>query len=421
MTTLAASLTEQTTNSKPIKAQPVAYGIACMLLVFIGKVHELIPALQAMPVGKVVVALSVFLYFRSSRLKSTVSLFSFPQMRYYWGIVLLMFLSVPFGVWPGHSVDFIKGGLINSIVFFMLIAVTLQSQEDLLIVFYGYFGAIAVLTVASMLAWTMPRVAVGNTYDPNDLALLMVMALPVFIYALVEISGLKKIAVIVLIGLIVLTIIKTMSRGGFLGLLAVGAVIVAKEWKRNTGKILLGGIVIALFFSFFASNQFIDRMKSITSSEDDYNKTADYGRLAHWGRAITMIKEQPWLGHGVACTAEAAGKRFSYMSRYAWQTSHNCFLQIGVDLGVGGILFLFLIVTTSIRRLRSLRNLARSETKRWKRVLWWSHGLETGMYGYLVSAFFLSQAYFNTLYFYVAMSIVLEKIVRTDMRQVGLS
>jgi hypothetical protein len=103
-------------------------------------------------------------------------------------------------------------------------------------------------------------VEAGIFADPNDLALLFNTSVPLLLYFLFE----RKRKLISLAGLIlVLTaVMLTYSRGGFVGLCAVGVGYFLLSRKRGKGALPLI-VVIALCFWVLAPQDYKDRISTI--------------------------------------------------------------------------------------------------------------------------------------------------------------
>jgi O-antigen ligase len=71
---------------------------------------------------------------------------------------------------------------------------------------------------------------------------------------------------------------------------------------------------------------------STLSGEQDYNFNARDGRIEIWKRGIGMMLSHPGLGIGVTAFMYANGAM-----AHSWMNAHNAFVQIGAELGVGGL------------------------------------------------------------------------------------
>ena len=110
----------------------------------------------------------------------------------------------------------------------------------------------------------------------------MICVLPFVVFGFFEEKGIKKLFLLLNVGLMITVIILTRSRGGFIGLLVVGAVILFKTFKRSkllTGLILVGFLAI---FTFLTPSGYWERMETIVEPGDDYNIYSPAGRIEVW-------------------------------------------------------------------------------------------------------------------------------------------
>ncbi len=108
---------------------------------------------------------------------------------------------------------------------------------------------------------------------------------------------------------------------------------------------------------------------------------------------------------------EASGRKAG-----RWNTAHNSFLQIGVELGVAGLIIFLSMLARTIRDLRRVQFLYMGSPDSPEPYL--ASMLEVSLYGFVVGGFFLSQAYSPLLYLIIGLSVVLGRMAA--MEQPGL-
>jgi len=223
-----------------------------------------------------------------------------------------------------------------------------------------------------------------------------------------------------LLALLVMGIIDTQSRGGFLGLVAVTLVCVY-QYKRVTGINIFNikiAAVIALFCGvlyFAGGEQYSNRISSIFNPENNYNYTEESGRLTIWRQGFSLMLDNPFLGVGVDAFESALGRAFR-LDEGQWQTAHNSFLQVGAELGIPGLLaFCFIIVSTLAHLKRTVAaqivpkaNAGGDSQKKPKQKLdlvpTTAYSLIGSWTGFIVSGSFLSVAYGNLIFFLMGTS-----------------
>jgi hypothetical protein len=160
----------------------------------------------------------------------------------------------------------------------------------------------------------------GIFNDPNDLALVLITAIPLCLYWLTDPKRKAArplwIAVLMVLGY---ALALTYSRGGFLALLAGLLVMFQVRFggKKSLGLALL---VLPLLFLVFAG-----RMTSISASEG-----TGQSRIQLWSDGLTFFQQAPFFGIGM--------DGYSKVSRHV---AHNSYIHCYAELGLfGGTLFL---------------------------------------------------------------------------------
>lgn len=205
------------------------------------------------------------------------------------------------------------------------------------------------------------------------------------------------------------------SRGGFLGLIAVGIALFFLVNRVALAKRLafLGAVVIALAIT--APAGYWDQMKTILNPTEDYNWNAESGRRNVAKRGIGYMMSRPITGLGVDNFPRAEGtisegardRDWGRDLGVRWTAAHNSFVQIGAETGIPGLMvFCSIVFGGIIAMLRVRRRLPRA----------WAHGdeeerflfyaaqyLPVSLVGFAVTAFFVSFAYLDTIYILAAL------------------
>ena len=151
-----------------------------------------------------------------------------------------------------------------------------------------------------------------------------------------------------------------------------------------------------------ASDQYWQQMGTITS-ESDYNRTGETGRLQIWERGIGYMLGHPVLGVGPSNFQTAEGtisplaERQQFGIGVRWSAAHNTFIQAGAELGFPGLFFFTAMLVTAFRAQRqSFRNASRStDTGRGPEL---TRALTASLIGFLIGSIFLSLTYSEMLY-----------------------
>jgi O-antigen ligase len=328
---------------------------------------------------------------------------------------LLACLSVPFALSMGTAGSFMIDAFSKVLLTFFLLVVAIRGPRDLYLFVWayvlgcGFLVYLSIFTFAMQYAGTIQRLGGLYFYDSNDLGVVLTAGIPLCL-VLLQNSGKigKATSGLILLG-IGASLARSGSRGGFLGLLAVG--IALFFLLRNVSVLKRVGAVVVLAAGLFAMAPagYWSQMESMTEPTDDYNWTSPYGRKAVAERGMNYMLDHPVVGVGVGNFQRAEGLlaeesivRAQSNLPYRWSAAHNSFVQAGAELGIPGLLLFCSLVFGSILGMARLRKrLPRSWGRRGG-----EHGflydlatyLPVSMVGFAVAGFFVSFAYHDVLY-----------------------
>lgn len=385
------------------RSNAAVYGLALLVVIYIGKIQELIPDFDNYSIGKIVVAASVLLYLMAPK-TNRHSLFDYPQVKYVLGILLLATITSPFSVWPGGSFSYITQVYMKTLFFFFLLITIVSNAAEINKIAWGAVFAVSFLSIAVLLGDQEGRVYATNTYDRNDLAFVMVTFLPIVYYMMKSKTGVVKIILSAVMVLMLVSVLVSASRGGFVGLVVVGVAIFLKHGK-SLKQAVLPLIVTVVVFNLFASAAYWERMSTIMNLQQDYNMTAVVGRIEVWKHGLSMMASHPLFGVGMSAFDVAEGHMHSGAGK--WSAAHNSFIQIGGELGIIALVLFVKLLTSSIKSLRECRLSDKSGVL----PSWLLDGTEVAFYGYITTGFFLSQAYSAVLFLLIGLAILARKVL----------
>lgn len=382
-----------------IRVPVLAAGL--LVLVFIGRLQEVITVLAPLRLGLIVLVLNAFVLlatfdFRDLRFKMRI----LPQPKLLLVILALALFTVPFSVWPGGSLEFISNSFVRNVFAFFVLLHVMRNERDIQGIVWAGLASVFLLGALGLLGHAGGRLQVSSTYDANDLAYIMNCFIPLAYYISRSGNKLLKLCCYLLLGLMIVVVINTASRGGFIGLASIFVIILFKE-RRHKLKIIVLAAFVGLIVLYFAGPEYWQRMGTIVD-ESDYNYEAGGGRIELWKRGIGMMMDNPLIGAGIGQYNVAEGLLHQGESGWKWSTAHNSFLQIGVELGFPGLIAYLLMIIKSIVVSRKLQiTPGPFETSKFLAAT--ASGLEVGFYGYCVSSIFLSQAYSSVLLYFLAL------------------
>jgi O-antigen ligase len=179
--------------------------------------------------------------------------------------------------------------------------------------------------------------------------------------------------------------------------------------KKSWIALLIVPAAIAAILVIYGQDEYFGRIATITDTENNYNYTAEAGRLAVWKRGLEMMAANPLLGVGVDAFASAEGEMHSGVGK--WSTAHNTFLQVGAELGVPGFLAFCIILGSLIRKSHRIGS-SLGSTRVFQ--MFTSHALVGSLVGFIVGSFFLSLAYGNITYLLFGIAFAFLNIPKRD-------
>ena len=386
---------------------PLLVTMLFLVLIIVTRVQELFTFLLPFRIALIGSLVAFLIFLLGSRTGKPVNLMRIPQVKMMLVIYLLCFFSIPFSVYRRQSFEFTAMKFSIILLFFFLLLYSVKNYNDLRKVIWTYIFGVLLLTlftVMSGIVGGIERPSSSNTYDTNDIAAIIVVTLPIIYFFMMDLNGIKKLFLFCSIVVMIFALILTSSRGGFLGLLAVSILLFFKDSARSWAFRISVAILLIFSFILFAPASYKNRMATITA-EEDYNRTLKGGRIELWKEGIGLILKSPITGMGAGAIDTALGT-----SSGVWKTTHNSFIQIGVELGVGGFILLIALLRSSISRVRRFRIEHFQQKSQAGKHVWLATALEISLWGYCVVGFFLSWAYSSVFLFLIALCAILNKL-----------
>ena len=129
-----------------------------------------------------------------------------------------------------------------------------------------------------------------------------------------------------------------------------------------------------------------------------------------WKRGIDYMMTYPVFGVGVGAFPMAEGtlalearEQRQYGRNVKWSAAHNPFIQIGAELGVLGLIAFVALLVGAFRTLSKVRRGSPAEAAMLAQLL------TACLVGFMVGAFFSSQAYASYLYMLLGMIVGLAR------------
>jgi O-antigen ligase len=327
--------------------------------------------------------------------------FRSPQARLFAGLLLGVLISATLNssaVWA-----LVKYFALVMFMPFVLTAV--QTRDDLRRVIQTMVVAMTVVVPYALWQTTRwnGRLGVG-LYEPNYFAANLVLVVPLaFALAGSETVAVRRALWAAAGCVLVVAVLLTSSRGGYLGLVVAGLVYA----YRRRGIV---AAVAALVFLVIAAAPMDVGQRALATIATDRPPPPGVAESTHahkalfWG-GLQMVADAPIFGVGP--------QRFrDYSRRYTGldisYIAHNTYLELAAEAGVPVLVLFLLLVATAVGTLGRAARLHYADEDRAFAV--WADGLRTGLIGFAVAGFFISAQYEKPFWLMIFLSIVVGRL-----------
>ena len=403
-----ASVRSHTSRRGPLFGAYVA--LLLFMLIYYARPEDWIPGLSHAPLAKIAGILAVLALVFSLR---HIPL-RLPREVVFLSLLLgqLFVASFMSPVWRGGALqETLNFAKVLIIILTIITAVTTSQRLRLLIL----TQAVSVSGIAAVTIWKghlalgrLLGILGGNYADPNDLALAIVMSLPLCLALLfLSRSGLRKIVWSITIIVMIYAIFITGSRGGFLSLIVTGAVGLWDLAIRGRRRYLLViatllGVIVMLYWG----GMLVGRLEGTFNPKEDIAAAYSSAKIRQevFWRSVEVTKEHPLFGVGPGNFVQVSNK---------WLVAHNSFTQMSSEGGVPALIFYVLILWSGFMNIRATRRFAKGQ----RQAILLAKGLHASLAGYVIGCCFLSVSYAFFPYILVAYTTALSMISKKSEAQ----
>ncbi|MBX9833548.1 MAG: putative O-glycosylation ligase, exosortase A system-associated, partial [Burkholderiaceae bacterium] len=256
--------------------------------------------------------------------------------------------------------------------------------------------------------------------DRNELAVACVMLLPILFYLMLEYGKRYKLirfGLLGTMGLTVMTIIGTQSRGGMIALVMLFGYMFVKSDRKVS--LALISIVVVGVASHFISAEWAQRMDTIGAADKD---ESFMGRVVAWKISLIIAMHNPIFGGGFKAVEflpvwqEMALEWDSYSffptgdvmpnTRIA-RAAHSFIFQLLGEHGFFGLAFYLMFVAVAFYKAGRFAKIARQHAETaWLATL--GVMLQLSLFAFVLGAMALSFAYFDVTFAILAIIQVLD-------------
>lgn len=272
--------------------------------------------------------------------------------------------------------------------------------------FYGVKGGIfGIVTGGDFMVLGPPRSFImGNT----AIGLALIMVLPLMRYCHLEAKNRwVRLGLAAAMGLTLIAIIATHSRGALLGIIGAGVLVVMKSSKRLWFA-LLAVILSAVVLSFMPQHWF-DKMATIQTYEEDRSAL---GRINAWWFAFNLAVDHPIVGGGFRVFTRDLFRDYAPEPEN-FHDAHSIFFEVLAEQGfIGLFIYLALGITSYLTASQIIRRARGSPDLVWARHL--AGMIQVAIAGYAISGAFLGLAYFDFYYHLLALLVLTKQQVDAE-------
>ena len=400
---------------------PFLLATTVLLLTYVWRFQDAFPflaKLQLVTLGSLA-AIGFFLIGAESRRLPLVSRHKVFRITIF--LLVLMIPSTLFGIFPTQSLDFVRQDHVKTVLLAVMLMAGLRGRRDI-----ERLAVVHIIGASGLCYWVIRygrmedgRLLGAPYYDANDIGYLIICTLPLCLYLLRFTGPATRMLILAALPAMFVTFVKTGSRGGFLGLIAVGTFLLIKFTALSRKARITAISVGAASLLLFAGEQYWEFIHTLLNPTEDYNwaGNAETGRMEVWKRGMWYMVTHPVFGVGPFnfFTAEGLlserGQLQELGHGFKWSAPHNSFVQIGAELGVTGLVAFLMLLHAGFKA--AYRRTPTSDDPAAVRHHALGQALAATIIGYVVAGFFLSQGYSAMLY------VLLGTIVAYDLSRPG--
>lgn len=415
---------------------PLRVLLFLLTVVTISRVHLHYPVLAKLRPVLVLTVAAVGYACLYPRYLTKASVMRIWPMRHVVVLGILACCSAPFGISLGNSGLYILDSYVKTLIFSFLIALAIRRAEDLYTFVWAFVVSCGILSLFSIFVFQLEsagnqaaRLAEMYTYDSNDVGVILMIGLPLTLLLLSVDRGAKRWLLASVVVGISIAMARAGSRGGFLGLVAVGLGGLILVNRVSAARRISVAALALVALSLAAPPGYWKQMSTIMSPKEDYNYSSLDGRNQLIKRGLGYMAEYPVFGIGIYNFAKA---ECTISPKIQWRPAnepvrcvapHNSLLQAGTELGIPGLLvwvsLLFGSIVAPLRLRRRLPRAWRTGTPIQCFLYASATFLPIAMIGFAVTSFFVSFAFSDPLYVMAAFITGLYVAVATQLRAEG--
>lgn len=405
-------------------------GLFLFTLLLYMRPNEMFPEVFGdFPLAKIVALVTLLGYF-GARLMAGESLSVFPLELRMLGVILLLGVAlIPAAASPGDSIELLTDTFLKVIAIFILLInlintrARLQTMMKLVVVcgtVLALFAIVSYLTgqftvvtrgeIGTVVGLRISGIVGGIFGNPNDLATSLDLLIPFAVALALLRRGMARLFYLACAAVLGLGVILTFSRGGFLGLVAMAAVLIWKMGRKNRAFTVAAFVIITGIFLVAMPVGYSSRITTIFDSSADSTGSSEE-RKELLERAAGIAANHLVVGVGIG--------NFPIYSLHE-RRAHNSYLEIAAELGVVGLIAYLIMIFAPLRSLRRIeRDTIRQQAddpydERARITYYLGAAVQGSLIVYIICSCFGSIQYLWFLYYPLAYAICLRQMHKAE-------
>lgn len=319
-------------------------------------------------------------------------------------IAALAVVTVPTGAWPTASLQYLTSVHYVILLLFIATIVTFSDRESRRYTLIGVLATVTVAAAKPVLSGAVGRYGIGYTYDQNVTAALFVMMIPWAAAVVMTERGRLKWLALLAVPFLLIGTIKTGSRGGMLGLIALAPFLYGIAPPKRRAAFVAIVVLVSAIFAATYGEQYTKRFTRVLSKED-YNFEDKDGRIEVWKRGLSYVAGAPLTGVGInGFRYKELDTKIRLYGGGKDSAAHNMYIEIAAELGIIGFLSFVLasfwsIVAAQRRRKQAAAQFAATGNRADAAEAILAGAAIASLLSLLVTGIFLSMAHSALIYF----------------------
>ena len=343
-------------------------------------------------------------------------IFEFSSAKYLLFFIFLTASAMAHGLIQSYAIDPLK----VEVGYFMLLVIAFYLVDDkkTILVYALVFVSVHVFLVMlniNKLGHERMGAFMASFFlgDGNDFAWSLNVALPMAFFVLMVAKNFAfRLIAIGMIGVLLLGIIGTQSRGASLALVSGFLYFFFYVTHKKLSAIIVISIV-AFTVVLVAPDNYFNRMETLGNYQED---TSAMGRIHAWRTATEMAVDNPLLGVGAGSFNSSYGRSYRKPNDPSrWISTHSVYFKVLAEYGFPGIFVYLMIIVHSLRiNNRTAKALEANPGGASISVLW-PKCLNWSIVSWSVGALFLTGLDYPHLFLLVGLSMSASRIVTKEL------